>query len=89
MKPILLSLAATLAVAPAAHAFDAESYENGLWIGGVIATCTFLEGDDFKDPEFGAYMLRESFNRVPAGQRSSLITMWLDDESDKCVQAVR
>ena len=88
MKTILLSLATTLAIVPTAHAFDAETYTEGLKNGSVIATCMYLQRGDFKDPNFGAFMLKEQFNLLPQYNQTYFLDSWREDNNDKCIEAV-
>ena len=88
IKSFLLSAGLTSVALGIPIAVIASEFSEGLLVGRAILTCAYLEGEKFKDPEFGVYMLQEQYNELPQYNKSFLLDMWLDDEDFKCIKAV-
>jgi hypothetical protein len=84
-----LFIATASAFALSAGMAGASEYMDGLRTGGAIVTCSFLESGEFRDESFGSRVLREQFKQLTSIERSHLVQLWLDDEDDKCIRAVR
>ena len=86
LKNLFIAAASAFAIS-GGSVMAADEYTDGLKMGGLITTCQYYLAGVFEDPKFGAYMIEAQYDELTRPEQKSIIKIWNERNSTKCVHA--